>query len=143
MNMLRIIPAILIAAACGGASAQTLYKCTLNGKITYAVAPCKEGTMKTIEVPPAPKANPNREQELKREAVALAALQKARAEREALEQHTETEQAKGAREQRCAALRTEVQEAEQNAAGAPGPLKASRRAEAEKKAEAMAAECGS
>lgn len=141
--MLRIIPAILMAAACAGASAQSLYKCTLDGKITYSVAPCKEGTMKAIEVPPAPKPNPNREQELKREAVALAALQKARAEREAAAQQTDNLQAKAAREQRCSALRAEVLQAEQNAVGAPGALKASRRAEAEKKAEAMAAECGS
>lgn len=141
--MLRIIPAILMAAACGGASAQSLYKCTLNGKITYSVAPCKEGTMKAIEVPPAPKPDPNREAELKREAVALAALQKARAEREAVEQHTENQQAKSAREERCAALRAEVQQAEQNAAGAPGHNKANLRAQAQKKAEAMAAECGS
>lgn len=141
--MLRIIPAILMAAACGGASAQSLYKCTVNGKISYSVAPCKEGTMKTIDVPPAPKHNPNREQELKREAVALTALQKARAEREAVDQRNDTEQANSGREQRCAALRAEVQQAEQQAAGAPGFNKANLRAQAEKKAEAMAAECGS
>lgn len=140
--MLRIIPVLLMVAVCGGANAQELYKCTVNGKVTYSVAACKEGTMKAIPVPPAPKPDPNRGDALKREQAALAALQQARAEREAKEQRAEQQSSTAARTERCAKLRAEKQVADENASRGPGFNRANLRNKADQIGEVLAAECG-
>lgn len=141
--MLRTMSVLLLMAACGGASAQEMYRCTINGKINYSATPCKEGTMKAIPVPPAPKPDPKRSDTLKREQAALAALQQARAEREAKEQKADEQSATSARAERCAKLRAEKQVADENATRGPGFNRANLRNKADQIGEVMAAECGS
>jgi hypothetical protein len=141
--MLRTMLIWLMACAAHGASAQSLYKCTVDGKVSYSVAPCKQGTMKAIEVPPAPPRDPAREKELKREQAALAQLQSARLQREEQELRGLTPRADNAFEQRCAKLRTQKQWADDNAERAPGANKAALRKKARRLGESIAAECGS
>lgn len=141
--MLRTIPVLLMAAFCGGASAQEMYRCTIKDKVTYSAAPCKEGTMKAIPVPPAPKADPQRSETLRRQQATLAALQQARMERESKERKAEIQSINSAKEERCAQLKAEKMAADDNAAQGPGFNRASRRVRAEKIGEALAAECGS
>lgn len=141
--MLRIIPVLLMLAAYGSANAQEMYRCTIDGKVHYSAAPCKQGTMKAIAVPPAPKPDPGRGDALKREQAALAALQQARAEREEKEQKAEQQSTSSARAERCAKLRAEKQEADDRATKGPGFNRATLRNKAEQIGEAMAAECGS
>jgi hypothetical protein len=143
--MLRTIPALLLAATCCGAGAQSLYKCTVEGKVTYSGAPCKEGAEKTLSVPAAPAPDLERAKDLKREKAALATLQKARSAREDKEQRrlAQAERGASARDQRCAKLRLEKQWADDSADKAPGFNKATLKLKAQRMGEAMAVECGS
>jgi hypothetical protein len=140
---LSTIPLWMMLAVCAGASAQGMYRCTIDGKVNYSSTPCKEGTMKAIPVPPAPKADPQRVDTLRRQQEALAALQQARAEREAKEQKAEVISLTSARAERCDKLRAEKLQAEDNATKGPGPLRAGLRYKAEQLAATVAAECGS
>jgi hypothetical protein len=139
--MLRLIPVMLMALVCGAAQGQSLYKCTVKGKVTYSGAPCKEGQEKAIDVPAAPQADTNLAQEREREKVALSNLEKARSERETQEKGQRVDHGAVAHEQRCAKLRLEKQQADANAEGAPGRLKASRADRAQRAGDALAVEC--
>jgi hypothetical protein len=141
--MLRTMLALMLLAACGGASAQSLYKCTVDGKVTYTGSPCKSGDMKAIEVPKAPPRNVNRDEELKRQKTALTRLEKARAEREQVEATKAARNDLASNEERCNKMRLEQKTAEENADRAPGFKRASMRETAKKMSEALAAECGS
>lgn len=140
----RIIFAMLIAAACGAASAQSMYKCTVNGKITYTGAPCTSGDMKVVDVPKAPKTDPVRaEEKLRREKTALTRLENARQERESKVQKATDDSSLAANDAKCIKRREELQLALQNAERAPGFKRASMRESAAKMGAALQAECGS
>jgi hypothetical protein len=141
--MQRLIQVMLLTALCGGASAQSLYKCTVNGKVTYTGAPCKEGQMKTIEVPPAPKADPVLAQELVRQKAALATLEAARTAREAQEQKREADRATAAHDQLCTQLRLDKQAADERANGGLPATRPALREKAQELGEALAAQCKS
>lgn len=140
--MYRIISLILMVAACGAASAQSMYKCTVNGKITYTGAPCTSGQMKVVIVPDLPESDPGREKGLRREKFALDKLEKARAARESTEVATAGLGTLASNDARCAKLRLEVQLATRNAERAPGFKKASMRETAARMGEAVKTECG-
>lgn len=141
--MYRIIPVILMAVACGAASAQSMYKCTVNGKITYTGAPCTAGDMKVVEVPKAPPADPVRlEEKLRREKTALTRLEKARQERETKLAKANTDSSLAANDAKCTKRREELALALQNADRAPGFKRASMREAAARMGEALQAECG-
>ena len=141
--MHRLLQVLLLVTMCAGASAQSLYKCTVNGKVTYTGAPCKEGQMKAIEVPPAPKTDPAREQELQRQKVALTKLERARSLREDQEQKRQVERAATAHEQQCAQLRLDKQAADENANQGAVAARPAKREVAEQLGEALAAQCKS
>ena len=141
--MLRTISILLLAAACANASAQSLYKCTVKGKVSYSGEPCKEGQSKAIAVPAKPEADPALADELQRQKVALTNLEKARGVREAQEQRRQVDRSAIVHEQRCAKLRLDQQAADANAERAPGHLKAALRDQAQHLAEALASECRS
>jgi hypothetical protein len=143
MKMLRLLSILLLSAACAGAGAQSLYKCTVKGKVSYSGEPCKEGQTKAIAVPAAPEADPALADELKREKVALTNLERARDVREAQQQRRQVDRAAIVHEQRCARMRLDQQAADTNAERAPGHLKAALRDQAQHLAEALAAECSS
>ncbi len=140
--MLRIIPVVIMAAACSAASAQSMYKCTVNGKITYTGSPCTAGDMKVVEVPKRVESDANHERELNRQKAALTKLERARAAREATESAAATQGSLASNDARCAKLRQDVTLATENAERAPGFKKASMRETATKMAEAVKAECG-
>jgi hypothetical protein len=141
--MLRTIPVLLMLAFCGGASAQEMYRCTIDGKVNYSSSPCKTGTMKAIPVPPAPKNDPQHSETLRRQQATLATLTQARMEREAKEKKAQILFMNNAKEERCTQLKADKAAADDNAAQGPGFNRASRRAQADKIGEVLAAECGS
>lgn len=141
--MLRTIPVLLMLAFGGAASAQEMYRCTIDGKINYSSTPCKTGTMKAIPVPPAPKVDPQRSETMRRQQATLATLQAARMEREAKERKAEIQYINSAKEERCNQLKAEKQAADDNAAQGPGFNRASRKVRADQIGEVLAAECGS
>jgi hypothetical protein len=141
--MLKKLPLLLLALCCAAAQGQSLYKCTVKGKITYSGAPCKEGEEKAIDVPPVPEVDTKLAAERERQKVALTSLENARSEREKLERKQQGERGVAVNEQRCAKLRQDQQTAEENANSAPGKLKASLREKALRMGEALAQECKS
>lgn len=96
---------LLMASHNASAAGQTLYKCRIDGKLTYSGAPCKGAPSTAIAVPEAPPAPANLEENLKRQKTESAKLQKERESREAIEQGEQASDARLAelRRQRCAA----------------------------------------
>lgn len=137
--MLRVL---VLALLCSTASAQTLYKCSVGGKITYSGKPCA-GTVTQIEVPAAPAPNPEAARDLARDKTLSAKLQKERQAREAQQQRDDDVLARtsGARAQRCAKLRLQKKWADEAAGKAVGPNREAAQEKARKQAEAMALEC--
>ncbi|CAN7299894.1 DUF4124 domain-containing protein [Pseudoduganella sp. LjRoot289] len=71
---LRLAALLLTVAASAPAPAQTVHKCTVDGKVTYAEQPCQGGQASVIAVPDAPaqdKAAPADLTRLKKQADAL------------------------------------------------------------------------
>lgn len=137
--MLRFLVLVLL---CSTASAQTLYKCSVGGKITYSGKPCA-GTITQIEVPAAPAPNPEAARDLARDKTLSAKLQKERQAREAQQQRDDdvVNRTSGARAQRCAKLRLQKKWADEAAGKAVGPNREAAQDKARKQAEAMALEC--
>ncbi len=52
--MLRILIAAALAGTCGGVLAQPLYKCSVDGTVTYSSEKCKGKTLGEI-LPPEPR----------------------------------------------------------------------------------------
>lgn len=103
--MLRLTSLLLALTLCAGASAQSLYKCRIDGKLTYSSSPCKGAPSTPVAVPDAPPPPRDGEQTLKRQKTEAARLQKERESREAIEQGEQASDARLAelRRQRCAA----------------------------------------
>ena len=57
--MVRTLVVAASLAACAAASAQTVYKCSSGGKVSYGEQPCSAGAQATIAVPPRPGPIPN------------------------------------------------------------------------------------
>jgi hypothetical protein len=133
---------LFLAMLCGSASAQTLYKCSVGGKITYSGKPCA-GKVTEIEVPPAPAPNPDAAKELARDKTQSARLQKERQAREAQEQRDQAllDRTAGARAQRCAKLRLQKKWADEEAGKAVNTRREAAQDKARKQAELMALEC--
>jgi hypothetical protein len=103
--MLRLTSLLFLALTLSaGASAQSLYKCRIDGKLTYSSSPCKGTTSTPVAVPDAPPPPRDAELTLKRQKTEAARLQKERESREAIEQGEQSSDARLAelRRQRCA-----------------------------------------
>jgi hypothetical protein len=141
--MLRLIPLLLLLALPCGASAQKLYKCRVDGKLIYSGAPCKGVPSTAVDVPDAPKPDPAVAQELKRQEVALAKLEKERKVREAQDKRfTDSDERLAAgRRDRCEKLRLQKKYADDEVAAAVGLETQALKEKAMRVAEYVAAEC--
>ncbi len=82
--MLRHLTILALGTLCVAAHADSIYKCTAGGKITYSSEPCTAGRATALEsTPPAAGADADAAATLKRQKAVLAALQKERAGSEA------------------------------------------------------------
>jgi hypothetical protein len=136
-----------MCALAQAAAAQPVYKCTIDGKVSYGEHPCAHGRTTELAVPPAP-AVAEAAEALERDKARLAALQK---ERSTVEVREERERARSARaaeatRQKCERLRLQVKWAEEDAAraGKAAAGKAgteSARLKARRQAEALAVQC--
>jgi hypothetical protein len=141
--MLRLIPLLLLLALPGGASAQKLYKCRVDGKLIYSGAPCKGVPSTAVDVPDAPKPDPAVAQELKRQEVALAKLEKERKVREAQDKRfsDSDERLAAGRRDRCEKLRLQKKYADDEVTAAVGLETQALKEKAMRVAEYVAAEC--
>jgi len=140
--MKAMVLAFGMCALVGTAAAQTVYKCTVDGKVSYGEQPCAVGKSSELAVPPAPESK-DAAQALERDKARLAALQK---ERSVVAAREERENARAARtaaatRQKCERLRLQVKWAEEDAARAGKEASASARLKARRQAEALAVQC--
>lgn len=134
--------ALLLCVLAQGAGAQTIYKCSVGGKISYGEQPCAHGTGATLAVPPAPDAGAATKQ-LEHDKARLAAFQKERAARERREEKEGERAARAAAtvRQKCERLRVQSKWAEEDAARAGKATAAAARLKAKRQAEALAVQC--
>jgi hypothetical protein len=138
--MLRTISIVALCALCNAAAPQSVYKCTADGKVTYADTPCTSGAGTELAVSPAPP--PDREV-LKRQKAFLARLEAERAAGEARDQrrHERNSAAAAQLKQKCDKLRLRQKWADEDLARATGRARDALRLKARRQAEAMAVEC--
>ena len=146
--------AVLCAAALASltAQAQSVYKCTLDGKVSYSDTPCASNaaTSSTLPVPVSPAANPSAASDLQRLKKESAAIEKERqkaAQREVREARDaeraaerETKRADVQRK-RCAKLALTKQWAEEDARRATAANVDKARLRAKRVGETMQLEC--
>jgi hypothetical protein len=141
--MLRLISLLLLCSLSFGASAQKLYKCRVEGKLTYSGAPCKGVPSTPVEVPDAPKPDPAVAAELKREEATLAKLEKERKTREAQDKRfaASDERLASVRRDRCEKLRLQKKLADEEVTASAGAETQALKERAMRVAEYVQAEC--
>ena len=142
--MVRTLVVLASLALCAAASAQTIYKCSSKGKVTYGGQPCSAGTQATLEVPAPPPLDPELKERLARQKALADALDKERrdAAAQALKAARPVAAARASpQQQRCEKLRLQLRWAEEDLRKAAGPATEALRLKAERQAEAMAVEC--
>jgi hypothetical protein len=142
--------AVLCAAALAShiAQAQNIYKCTLDGKVSYGDTPCASGaaTASTLAVPvasAAPLADPAAAadlQRLKKESVAIEKARQKVEEREARDAERAA-RAASAQRKRCAKLVLAKQWAEEDVRGATAANVDKARLRAKRAGETLSVEC--
>jgi hypothetical protein len=138
MTMLVLGMCALVQAA----GAQTIYKCTTDGKVSYGEHPCAAGKATELAVPPAPSGE-QAAAALARDKARLAALQKERAVVNTREERERERSARAAAatRQKCDRLRLQVKWADEDAARAGKEAAAATRLKARRQAEALAVQC--
>ncbi|UGQ48456.1 DUF4124 domain-containing protein [Massilia endophytica] len=132
--------AMLLAAS---AQAQTIHKCTVDGKITYSEAPCERGTGTVLAVPDAPPANPESKAALKRMQKEAGALEKERKAREARQEREDARHDRQAADhrRRCGKLALERKWADEDVRRSSPQSMEAARTKARRAAERQALEC--
>ena len=135
--------ALVACALAQAATAQTIYKCSAGGKVSYGEQPCADGKATALAVPPAPADTGSAAQNLARDKARLAALQKERGANEARAERDGERAARAAATQRqkCERLRLKSKWAREDLAGAGREATDAARVKAKRQAEALAVEC--
>lgn len=140
--------AVLCAAALAvdSSAAQSVYKCTVDGKISYSDLPCPAGAAASsmLAVPNAPAGVDGAAADLRRMQNASAALQKSR---QKIEERDAREAERAARvaavqRKRCAKLALTRQWADEDARGATNATADKARLRAKRAGESFSLECG-
>ncbi len=104
-STMRALFGLTLCCAAGMAGAQTVYKCTSDGKVTYTEVPCQSGTGTVLPTPAAPSQAP--------EAAAAELVRQQRLSKE-LERDRHRAEAKDAREMDHVARAADVRQAKCN-----------------------------
>ncbi|MGZ8290030.1 MAG: DUF4124 domain-containing protein [Telluria sp.] len=144
--MRRLILAAAICAMCAPAVAQTVYKCTSAGKVTYTEQPCASGARSaTLAVPDAPPPDPDLQERLARQKALVDSLEKERSAAQAKQARTTrpvaARTAASPQQQRCDKLRLQLKWAEEDLRKTAGPATEALRLKVGRQAEALAVEC--
>lgn len=143
--VLAAVLAALLAAllASGTTHAQTVHKCTVDGKVTYTEQPCQSGTASVIAVPDAPPPNPEAAADLKRMRKEASTLERERHKREAAHDRAQQQAARAAqaRSKQCAKLRLEKKWADEDVRGATVHNLDRAKIKAQRAADRLALEC--
>jgi len=143
--MPRLLPLLALSLCLlpAAASAQSLYKCRIDGVLTYSGAPCPGAASTPIEVPPAVPRAPDADSELARQKAQAARLQEQRQKKEAAQ--SRLDQARGrlaeSQRQRCAKLRLQKKWADEGVAAASDRNRGQAAAKARRAQEALLLAC--
>jgi len=140
---MKPLPLLLLALVLP-AGAQTLHKCTADGKVSYSQQPCEKGVASTVAVPPTPAPDPAAAADLKRQAREADKLATARRKREAREEREELAAARAVavHNKKCKKLQLQQKWAEEDARGATLQNTERARQKAKRAAEMTQLECG-
>ena len=138
--LLGLLSGFLLQAAC----AQPVYKCTADGKTSYADRPCERGA--SVALPPPAGVDANTGSVRTGDSRSLLELEKLRLEREKREQRAEREDRRAvrlaaSRRKQCERLRLHVRWAEEDVARLHGPAQESARTRLRRRRETLAVEC--
>jgi len=135
------IAALLFAAA---AQAQTIHKCTHEGKVTYSEAPCMHGAGSVLAVPDAPAPDPKAKTALRAQQKEAKLLEKERKAREAQQDREDARHDRLAanKRRRCDKLRLDQKWANDDIRRASPQSVEAARLKARRASERMALECG-
>ena len=141
--MHRLIPVLALWLLCAGAHAQTLYKCRVNGTVTYSGAPCEGAPSTALTVPEAPTPDAGAADDLKRQQAQAGKLEKERRVREAAQERRDQAAARTAasRSERCKKLALESKWANEAANSAAGFDKQQLVEKARRMRESMSVSC--
>jgi hypothetical protein len=136
---------ILITALILPAAAQTVHKCTVDGKVSYSQMPCPAGAASASElaVPAAPAPDPAAGADLARQKKQAAALEQERLKREHKLDREYARDADTARahNKKCARLKLDKAAAAEDAKGVTVQNEARARARAKRAADNLTLEC--
>jgi hypothetical protein len=109
-TMKKLILAAALGALAGAASAGEIYKCTVNGKITYSELPCETGAEAKLKTPAQPARDYAHELRLERQKEFIERSDQERvsadyAARRAAEQRAYNQQRANSEKQRCDTMR--------------------------------------
>jgi hypothetical protein len=135
--------ALLLCSATTGA--QTVHKCTVDGKVSYSQQPCAGGTASVIAVPDAPAADPATQADLQRMRRESAALEKERHKREQADEREagRAGRAAAARHQKCEKLKLDKKWADDDLRRAQPQSEERARLKAQRAADKVKLSCGS
>jgi hypothetical protein len=141
---MKSLPLLLLAIVLP-AGAQTLHKCTVEGKVSYSQQPCEKGAASTLSVPSAPPPDADAASDLKRQGREADRLAAARLKREAREEREQTANARAAatHNKKCKKLQLQQKWAEEDARGATLQNTERSKLKAKRAADMAQLECGS
>lgn len=143
LKLMAAMAACALAQTVAAGGANTIYKCTVNGKVSYGDQPCAAGAGTELAVQAAPPPDKAAAEKLASDKLRLAELQKDRAALEVREERERQRAAKaaGALRQKCERLRLKQKWMEEDLRGLRGEALSSARLKAQRQAEALAVEC--
>jgi hypothetical protein len=142
---MKTCAAVVLSLAALAAQAQTVHKCTVDGKVSYSDQPCpaSAGAKAVLDVQAAPAADPDAIKAVRQQKKQADALEKSRLKRQDKDEREDARAAQAAAVQRkkCGKLKLNKQWADEDARRATGGAAEAARLKAKRAGEAMALEC--
>ena len=142
---MRTCTLVVLCAAAMTAHAQTVHKCTVDGKVSYSDQPCSDtaAAKAVLNVPAAPAADPDAVKSLRQQKKQADTLEKARLKRQEKDEREDAAAGRAAAAQRkkCDKLKLTKRWADEDARSATGKAADPARLKARRAGEAMALEC--
>lgn len=141
---MKLLMVVVLWAATAAAHAQSVYKCTVDGRVSYSDVPCPAGAQTaTLDAPAAPKADPAAARDLKRQQKQASALEKERLKQQERDERDSARAAQiaGVQRKKCDKLKLNKRWADEDARRASGQASEAARLRAHRAGEAMALEC--
>jgi hypothetical protein len=140
--MFRLFPVLAACTLCQLAVAQTIYKCSVDGKVSYGDRPCARGQSVELAVPAAPVPPPTPAPSARAQP-GLLQLERLRLTRELADEREQrrTQRAMTARREKCDRLRLQRKWADEDLARTIGARVEAARIKARRQAESLAVQC--